>query len=588
MERSSYIKGPRTFGDARPQPTPNVRLAPERWFNLPSWQRSLFPASSSFDAAAGAWLLLADGEGFADRLADKLRQAGQDVICLRPDVDRPEQFDELFARLDREDRPIGRIVHCTTLCRSSDERFGTSISLPHGATSLLQIARAVSRRKKSQPLSLLVITNRLQDISGFERPCPNKAVLPVFCRCMAQELTNARCVIVDLPPPLEAQPLAVQYGRYADRLLAEIETGKEPTVAYRQDWRLVQTYSAVEIGADGPVLRDMVRGGLYVITGGLGYIALELAQRLARECQAKLLLIARGTFPERSRWRSIADSSSDATASIARKLLQMEAAGSEVVVATADVSNAGALTQVLDKAEARFGPVRGVFHLAADFSHGSHQRRMADMDDADLTTQMRPKSGALLALIEALGARRIDFGIAFSSTSAVLAGVGYGAYAAANAVMDSMICSRSDPRLDPWMSLNWDKWPRPDIVPDAYALEFEEGLDALWRACRFSSVPQLVISAMPLQPRVDTWVRVRRPVQAERSAPASELAAKSTDEKILPRSALERQIAAIWQELLGIEAVGVTESFLDLGGDSLIGIRVISRIKEAFRVNLKP
>jgi phthiocerol/phenolphthiocerol synthesis type-I polyketide synthase E len=408
---------------------------------------------------------------------------------------------------------------------------------------------------------------------------------------MAQELPNIRCVIVDLPPPVEGQLLALQYERYEDRVLAEIETGSDPTVAYRQDWRFVQSYSAVELGTEGPALRDLVRGGLYVITGGLGHIALALAERLARECQAKLLLVARGAFAERSRWRSIAEagSSCDATASRVRKLLQIEAAGSEVMVAAADVSDARALAQLLSQAEDRFGPVRGVFHLAADFSHGSHQRRMAEVDGTDLEAQMRAKSGGLLALIEALGTRRIDFGVAFSSTSAVLAGVGYGAYAAANAVMDSMISSRSDARLGPWMTLNWDKWPRPDLAPDAYAIEFEEGLDALWRACRFSSAPQLVVSAMPLQPRIDTWVRMRRTAQAQRSTPvAAQLADAPASDKVLPRSALERQLAAIWQELLGIETVGVTENFLDLGGDSLIGIRVISRIKEAFRVSLKP
>ena len=38
--------------------------------------------------------------------------------------------------------------------------------------------------------------------------------------------------------------------------------------------------------------------------------------------------------------------------------------------------------------------------------------------------------------------------------------------------------------------------------------------------------------------------------------------------------------------MLGTDTVGVTEGFLDLGGDSLIGIRVISRVRKAFRVNL--
>ncbi len=605
LERSSFLKGSGIAGEPQPERASNARLAPERWFSLPSWQRSLFPTAASYDAAAGAWLLLTDREDFADSLARRLRGAGQDVICLRPgtrfaihsrdeyelSLDAPEHFDEVFTRLDVEGRRIGRIVHCSTLSGSQDESFREGMPLPASALSLAQIARVTSVRRRTQPLSLLVITNRLHDVSGYEHPYPKKAVLPAFCRCIAQELPNTRCIVVDLPPPVEGQGFATQYERYESRLLAELESGGDPTVAYRQDWRLVQTYSAVELATGGPELRRFRRGGLYVITGGLGQLGLALGGRLAREYQAKLLLITRGTFPEPNTWKSITESgsSSDTARSRARQLLQMEASGSQVMVAVADVGDAGALAQVLADAEHRFGPVRGLFHLAADLTHGSRHRRMAELDGTDLEAQVRPKSVGLQALLAALGSRPIDFGVAFSSSAAVLGGVGFGAYAAANAVMDSMICARADGRLGPWMSLNWDGWMASGSAADPYAIGFEEGLDALWRVCHFSSAPQLVISATPLEPRLDRWVRMKRAAQPQRPMPVAKLPAdEDAIAKVLPRTGLERQIAEIWQELLGIETVGVTENFLNLGGDSLIGVRVISRIREAFRVNLTP
>ena len=46
-----------------------------------------------------------------------------------------------------------------------------------------------------------------------------------------------------------------------------------------------------------------------------------------------------------------------------------------------------------------------------------------------------------------------------------------------------------------------------------------------------------------------------------------------------PRDEGERRIAAVWQELLGIDPVGVHDNFFDLGGNSLMAIRVISRLK---------
>jgi phthiocerol/phenolphthiocerol synthesis type-I polyketide synthase E len=604
LERNSYLKAPRTASATLPLVRSTERLSPERWFNVSSWQRSLFPASKSSDAEAGAWLLLMDEGGLGESLAIKLRRAGEDVVCLRPgtrlavhsrneyelNVDVPEHFDEVFARLDDDGRRIGRIVHCSTLSVSTDDPLGEATSLPAGTMCLAQMALLASKRRGSAALSVLVITNRLHDISGYEQPCPSKAALPVFCRCIAQELTNTHCAIVDLPAPVKGLRLATQYARYENGLLAELESGA-PTVAYRQDWRFVQTYSVAELSNSGQPLRELIRGGLYVITGGLGRLGLALGEKLARECQAKLLLVTRRTFPERSTWRSIAESgsSADATTNCARKLLAMEAHGAEVQVAAVDVSNAVTLSDAIAHAEHLFGPVRGVFHLAADLVHRSRSRRMAELDAADVAAQMTPKSGGLFALLEALGSRRIDFGVAYSSNSAVLGGVGYGAYAAANAIMDSMIASRADERLRPWISLNWDGWQDPGITPDAYAIEVDEGLDALWRVCCFASVPQLVVSATPFEPRFDRWVRTRR-IKPPEHPTGAVLEAPSADatSKVLPRSALERQIAEIWQELLGIKEVGVTASFLEMGGDSLIGIRVISRIKEAFRINLRP
>jgi acyl carrier protein len=49
-----------------------------------------------------------------------------------------------------------------------------------------------------------------------------------------------------------------------------------------------------------------------------------------------------------------------------------------------------------------------------------------------------------------------------------------------------------------------------------------------------------------------------------------------------PRSDAERELAAIWREILGREEVGVHDNFFELGGDSLRLFRVHLRIKEVF------
>jgi len=55
---------------------------------------------------------------------------------------------------------------------------------------------------------------------------------------------------------------------------------------------------------------------------------------------------------------------------------------------------------------------------------------------------------------------------------------------------------------------------------------------------------------------------------------------------IAPRSAIEREIAEVWQEVLGIETVGVADNFFDLGGHSLQAVRVHGKLRAKFEKDL--
>ncbi len=53
-----------------------------------------------------------------------------------------------------------------------------------------------------------------------------------------------------------------------------------------------------------------------------------------------------------------------------------------------------------------------------------------------------------------------------------------------------------------------------------------------------------------------------------------------------PRTALEKDLAAIWAEVLGLERVGVEDNFFALGGHSLGAARILARVGAAFQVEL--
>jgi acyl carrier protein len=53
-----------------------------------------------------------------------------------------------------------------------------------------------------------------------------------------------------------------------------------------------------------------------------------------------------------------------------------------------------------------------------------------------------------------------------------------------------------------------------------------------------------------------------------------------------PRSETERTVAAVWQELLGLDHVGIHDDFLQLGGHSLLATQVAARLRSIFGVEL--
>jgi Acyl-CoA synthetases (AMP-forming)/AMP-acid ligases II len=55
---------------------------------------------------------------------------------------------------------------------------------------------------------------------------------------------------------------------------------------------------------------------------------------------------------------------------------------------------------------------------------------------------------------------------------------------------------------------------------------------------------------------------------------------------VAPRTATEETLARIWSEVLGVERIGVQDSFFDLGGHSLLATQVLMRVREAFQIEV--
>ena len=86
------------------------------------------------------------------------------------------------------------------------------------------------------------------------------------------------------------------------------------------------------------------------------------------------------------------------------------------------------------------------------------------------------------------------------------------------------------------------------------------------------------LTALPLTPngKVD-----------RRALPAPERA-RGGGASAAPQRPMERILAAVWQSVLGVEAVGLHDNFFDLGGDSLRTVQVVARMHEESGIRLNP
>jgi NAD(P)-dependent dehydrogenase (short-subunit alcohol dehydrogenase family) len=339
-------------------------------------------------------------------------------------------------------------------------------------------------------------------------------------------------------------------------------------------------------------------GGVYLITGGLGGIGLVLAEYLAQSVRARLVLISRSRLPDRGRWQEwlSAHEDGDAISQKIRKIEGIEDRGAKVLVVNADVADLDQMRTALDQAQNQFGPIQGVIHAAGVAPGGLMLLKKPEA----AASVMAPKVKGTLVLFKLLGDTNLDFCIFCSSVSAFYGDFAQVDYSAANAFLDAFALKHASERKI--VSINWNMWrdvgmgansPVPVRLQKQRERELrlaiapEEGKEAFARILG-SSLPQVIVSPRELvitgykEREADSVEPVAKVSSDQRRHPRPNL----STEFVIPRNPTERTIAEMWQEILGVDTVGIHDNFFELGGNSSLVPGVISRIRSAFAVGL--
>jgi acyl transferase domain-containing protein len=473
------------------------------WFYVPSWRRTPLPRIPNPDELKNqkqCWLVFTSKNEFGSELVKNLEQQGQEVISVVAgtrfaklsdgtytiELQNRSHYSALLKEIATLETPPQHVIHLWSLdARSKRQENGESFQRTQSQSfySLLFLAQALDEFKIDQDLDLTVVSDSVQEVTGEELLCPEKAMVLGPSRVLPQEYPNItyRSIDVVLLKSKGSQRKLVK------QVIAEIVARSSDTfVAYRGQYRWTQSFEPLPVAAPGNGELRLSEGGLYLIAGGLNDLNLELAELLARAARAKVLLA--GRFDEASPW--------------AEKLKEIEAAGGEVVFANVDAADAQQLRETITDAQQRFGPLKGIFFNPNTASENMNPLRSIETEKC--SARLRQTVDELASLKRLTEETEPDFCVLISSLSTIVGGRGEIVSAAANHIVDTFAQTQKQNTTGCWMSLNLDlKHLRSDAdSPAELRITRAQAAEVLRRVLSLNTISQVAVSTIDLRERL--------------------------------------------------------------------------------------
>lgn len=587
-----------------------VKQELSKWFYLPAWRQKSAVTANKAVIKATAVILAETGCKLAAAMDTLLREDGQTPILVYAessyskttdyqygiDATAKEDYIQLFAAIAQSGITFNQVVDLRTYgSMFTVDAVNDGIAVTRNVLDCLESVsftiQALDAAKAGRDITITLAGSRLYNVTGNEAVCADKTPAMALLKVIPQEFPGTRCRIIDLDPANAAALSAAQL--YRELLLV---ADGDP-VAFRGRSRWIQFFEPVALPASEGCPAILRKGGNYLITGGMGNIGMAIARYLHETCDASIILCSRKGMPERNEWEQILDAGElhphfdrVSTASA------LEKAGAKLYFGTADVADRDAMEKLVAETEATLGPVHGVFHAAGIIQRDA-LRVINGMQRSDFEVQLNAKVQGTLVLADIFNTRHPDFILMTSSLSPLLGGLGLASYAAANQFMDAWAHQQAlaDTR---WISLNWADWSGWEKQVEGLMISDEamnvnisaaEGIETLRRILHHhSDYPQTVISSSDLEARLNKWIRLDSMDQllGKTSAGGNSLLKniKKRPEIMTvyaePATELEQHIVRIWESILGYDTIGVHDDFMELGGDSLKAITMLSRIRQ--------
>ncbi|MGK5675862.1 SDR family NAD(P)-dependent oxidoreductase [Micromonospora sp. URMC 106] len=513
----------------------------------------------------GGWLLLADAGGVADRVAAAVRDGGGTCRAVGPAAaaEHPGGLPALLAEPGPE--PLRGVALLWPLDDGPGVPGGAAAlhdRQAHGAHAALHLLHAQAARHPGA--RLVLVTRGCQQTDDTAPVDPTHAAVWGLGRVAMTERPDADIVLLDLPPD-GADPAADA----AAVLAALTAPAPPPQQAVRPAGTLAPRL--VPAPADRPESLPVDPDGGYLVTGGTGGLGRRVAAWLLERGAGRVWLLSRGAT-------TVADAE------------PLPGEGDRVRTLTCDVTDPVALDLAVAAARRAGPPLRGVVHAAGGLDDAPLGAQTPDR----LDNPLRPKLAAAQLHLATLH-DQLDFFVLFSSLAGVVGTAGQAGYAAGNAFLDALAGHRRALGL-PAVSIAWGPWAETGMAARLGARERDRltafglhpldpatGLDVL--AGSAAGPPCLVVADADWSRLAGHLPQRWRPglyAELVDVAPVTPVAGPGTGRPHrAPESPREQILAEIWAEIFRVDRVGVTDNFFDLGGDSILSLRLVGAARRA-------
>lgn len=495
---------------------------------------------------------------------------------------KEEDYKKLFNQL--KNRKIVQIIHILSVSKGeidSIEKLEDSQLI--STYSLFYITRSILNNGIKKGIDVVLMSNYVNEITkNQDRINPENSPLFGLGKVVRQEYPQVICRCIDIDDFTKAEDI--------------FEELKEKTftyeVAYRKGIRYVEEIRDVEIEYAEDSKVEIKDEGVYIITGGTGGIGMEIAKLLSANNKINIAFINRSKMP--------AASDNPKLIKKINEIKEIEENGTKVLCYQADISDFYSVKKIIDELRETQGKINGIIHCAGIAGDGFLFKK----DEKQFTSVLDPKIKGTWILDNLTKEDNLDFVMLSSSVAAIFNGPGEGDYAAANSYLDAYSTFRNK-KGKKTLAVNWVAWKETGMAVD-YGVNFDGLFKALTTKKAINAfekvlnkdIARVIIGEVNLG--TDNMLQLDNvPIRLSYKLKAAVEEVKQRYGNIAKGNGLkyrgpvklkgrendvysseEIAIAQIWGDVLGFDEIGIQENYYEMGGDSILGMKIANTITE--------